>query len=129
MTTTRREQSRSRQPPLDAPYPTARPTNSPNGTPSNSSSNYPSLQHPSIVPLQLQGSSVELGTSGSKVVKKLKSSLTLNETASKDGALIFGVSSSEGPTSMCNVSIGQVSSASSMTPGAFLHCHRLPGYG
>jgi hypothetical protein len=106
LTTTRPEQSSSRQQPSNADYPTSSLTN---GALSSNNSSYPSLQHPSIVPLQLQGRSVELRPSGSKLVKELNSSFTLNESASKHGALVFGVSTTEGPTSMFNVSIGKVS--------------------
>lgn len=69
----------------------------------------PSLQHPSTIPLTVEGEVVR-DAQGNVLLDKLHPNLALNSTISKYGALVFGASSERGAAHAWDLTVGRVSS-------------------
>ncbi|KAF8055925.1 RFS2 [Scenedesmus sp. PABB004] len=67
----------------------------------------PSLDHPSIVPLQLDGDAVR-DACGRVLLERASARLSLNPRESRHGALVFGASSEQGPAASWDVVLGQL---------------------
>eukprot|EP00877_Chromochloris_zofingiensis_P013756 jgi/Chrzof1/8634/Cz03g18110.t1 len=69
----------------------------------------PSLNHPSMIPLSLQGDKIAAASgTGPTVLEKLRDGMSLNQRESADGALVFGCTSTQGPASLIDSTIGSL---------------------
>jgi hypothetical protein len=69
----------------------------------------PTLEHPSTLPLQFEGGQVIEAASGHVLLDNIDGGMLLNAKQSRQGALVFGASSHQGPSSSWDVTVGRVS--------------------
>lgn len=63
-----------------------------------------------MIPLSLQGDKIAAASgTGPTVLEKLRDGMSLNQRESADGALVFGCTSTQGPASLIDSTIGSVS--------------------
>lgn len=69
----------------------------------------PSLDHPSTIPLSVEGDVVR-DAAGNVVLDRLHPNMTLNPAVSKHGALVFGARTEQGAADAWDLTVGRVSS-------------------
>jgi hypothetical protein len=70
-------------------------------------SQVPVLDHPSTIPLHLDGETVK-DAAGNTVLEQLSGLASLNVRESKHGALVFGAASQHGPACCWDLTVGKV---------------------
>jgi hypothetical protein len=70
-------------------------------------SEVPVLDHPSTIPLHLEGDTVK-DAAGNTVLEQLSGLASLNMRESKHGALVFGAASQHGPACCWDLTAGKV---------------------
>jgi hypothetical protein len=76
--------------------------------PGASAAAVPTLDHPSTIPLRLEGDAVK-DAAGNTVLEQLSSLASLNVRESQHGVLVFGAASQHGPACCWDLTVGKVS--------------------